>query len=260
MIYFAAGMPRSGSTLLQNILNQNPTIYATPTSGMASTLMSVRKFWEQIPENVAQDWVISEAQKENVLRAILYNYHTTGGKPHIIDKSRIWPSLIELIEILTSEKAKVLVTVRDMREILASWELLQRKYPTIHREIDNYTETVTIEQRLRFYTSSNHPIGIAYTRIKDAIQRGLRDRLYFVRFENLTTQPKTTLMGIYEFLGLPYFEHDFNNIQQTVVENDRVWGYPDLHTIRPVLTPVKSKWVEILGEAGKNYVVNWDAL
>ena len=31
-IFFNSSMPRSGSTLLQNILGNNPDIYSTPTS------------------------------------------------------------------------------------------------------------------------------------------------------------------------------------------------------------------------------------
>lgn len=31
-------MPRAGSTLLQNVMAQNPDIYATPTSGLCDVL------------------------------------------------------------------------------------------------------------------------------------------------------------------------------------------------------------------------------
>jgi len=34
-IYFINGMPRSGSTLLCNILAQNPEFHVTPTSGLS---------------------------------------------------------------------------------------------------------------------------------------------------------------------------------------------------------------------------------
>lgn len=44
-IYFLAGLPRSGSTLLANILAQNPSIYVTPTSGIVDMLVQVRNSW-----------------------------------------------------------------------------------------------------------------------------------------------------------------------------------------------------------------------
>jgi hypothetical protein len=37
-IFYNASLPRAGSTLLQNILMQNPEIYSTPTSGIIEFL------------------------------------------------------------------------------------------------------------------------------------------------------------------------------------------------------------------------------
>ena len=42
-IFFQSSMPRSGSTLLQNVLAQNPEIYATPTSGVLELVFSARQ-------------------------------------------------------------------------------------------------------------------------------------------------------------------------------------------------------------------------
>ena len=33
-IFYNSSLPRAGSTIIQNILAQNPTIYPTPTSGV----------------------------------------------------------------------------------------------------------------------------------------------------------------------------------------------------------------------------------
>ncbi len=33
-LFFQSSLPRAGSTMLQNILAQNPDVYATPTSGV----------------------------------------------------------------------------------------------------------------------------------------------------------------------------------------------------------------------------------
>lgn len=48
-------MPRSGSTLLQNILGNNPDIYATPTSGLIELLKEARKIYSSSPQFKAQD-------------------------------------------------------------------------------------------------------------------------------------------------------------------------------------------------------------
>jgi hypothetical protein len=41
---------------------------------------------------------------------------------------------------------------------------------------------------------------------------------------------------VYQYLEIPHFEHDFDNIQQITYEDDNVYGLSkDLHTIRPKL-------------------------
>ena len=39
--YFMAGLPRSGSTLLSSILNQNPKFYSGPSSPVLSTMYAI---------------------------------------------------------------------------------------------------------------------------------------------------------------------------------------------------------------------------
>ena len=54
-IYFQSSLPRAGSTLLQNILGQNPDFYVTPTSGVLELLYSAREQYSNSLEFKAQD-------------------------------------------------------------------------------------------------------------------------------------------------------------------------------------------------------------
>jgi len=54
-LFFQSSMPRSGSTLLQNILAQNPDIYATPTSGVLELVYGARANYTSSLEFKAQD-------------------------------------------------------------------------------------------------------------------------------------------------------------------------------------------------------------
>jgi hypothetical protein len=40
---------------------------------------------------------------------------------------------------------------------------------------------------------------------------------------------------VYDYLEIEPFTHDFSNIPQTAKEDDEVYGFSGLHTIRPVL-------------------------
>ena len=41
-LYFMAGLPRSGSTLLSSLLNQNPRFYSGPSSPVVGTMMQIQ--------------------------------------------------------------------------------------------------------------------------------------------------------------------------------------------------------------------------
>ena len=48
-IFYQGSMPRSGSTLFQNIMAQNPDFYATPTSGLCEALINLKiNVWNAI--------------------------------------------------------------------------------------------------------------------------------------------------------------------------------------------------------------------
>ena len=54
-IFFNSSLPRSGSTLLQNIMAQNPDFYVTPTSGVFELLYAAQANYRNSPEFKAQD-------------------------------------------------------------------------------------------------------------------------------------------------------------------------------------------------------------
>ena len=49
-IFYQSSLPRAGSTLLQNIIGQNPDFYVTPTSGVLDLVYGARNNFEEIPE------------------------------------------------------------------------------------------------------------------------------------------------------------------------------------------------------------------
>ncbi len=60
-IFYQSSLPRAGSTLLQNILAQNPDIYATPTSGCTTTQCLRMVYLPKMEETFMVDGLYSEA-------------------------------------------------------------------------------------------------------------------------------------------------------------------------------------------------------
>ena len=72
--------------------------------------------------------------------------------------------------------------------------------------------------------------------------------ILFVRFEDLTTNPEIELKKIYDYLEIPQYLHNFNNIEQLTQENDIIHGMFGNHTIQPKLEPVVNDFMEVLGK------------
>jgi sulfotransferase len=247
-IIFFNSLPRSGSTLLANILAQNPRFYATHTSGLVDVLYGLRNGWDSLIAHKAHP--LPNA-KRNVLRAILYAYYEDIPQPVVFDKSRGWVSHLEMVEELIGKKAKVLICIRDIPDILASLEKLNRDTSRLSQppgEGQNYFQFQSQPGRCEHWLDRNNILGTAYDRIVDVVQRGFRDRLHFVHFNQLTSQPVETLKKIYGFLGESYYEHNFQKIEQVTQEDDALHGYSNLHTIKSKLESKPSDAETILGE------------
>lgn len=245
-IHFVCGLPRSGSTLLCNLLAQHPDVHTTPTSACHETLFVLRNNWHNWVEHKAAKELADDKNLQRVLHATLHAYHDTD-KPVVIDKGRGWTSLLELAEFALGKEAKVLVPVRNIAQIVASMEKLHRK--AAHRRGDqgDYFDAQTVQGRANHVLSKDGVLGLAYNRLKDVAQRGLADRLLLVEFDALTKNPDEVMDEVWSFLGMESPEHNFEDVKQVTTEDDSVHGL-DLHTIRPKVEPVADDSATILGE------------
>src|SRR3954462_12519362 len=107
-LYFISGMPRAGSTILGNILAQNPRFHVTPTSGLLDVLLAMRTAFDQLPDFKAAP---NEAGKMAAVRGAMYGFFEPVNRPVIFDRNRAWLSELELAEVLLQREAKVLVCV-----------------------------------------------------------------------------------------------------------------------------------------------------
>lgn len=255
-IYFVAGLPRSGSTLMINVLRQNPNIFGAPVSSLCALIDAVFTGWDNIPAN--KEYPNDEAKKR-VIRSILQNYHKTDKKI-IFDKDIMWINKIGLLEDALQKEIKILCPVRNPAEILSSYEKMRRNNPS--KCILPENGKTTIASRCFHYAGPDGILGVSHALHKDAIVAGYLDKLLFVDYNNFCSTPKMQLKRIYDFFELPKFNHDINNIEQTEKYNDVVTGYVDLHKVRPQLEKQTVNCIEYLGlELYDQYnkQIFWDA-
>lgn len=242
-LYFVAGLPRSGSTLIINLLKQNPSIHGEAVSSLSSIFSSIHACWNDIEANKEY---ANEQAKINVLKGVLNNYHSHINKPIIFDKDRSWISKIGLLEAILEKQVKILCPVRNPAEILASFEKIRLNNPkTICLPDQTLRERSTIASRTYFYAGPEGCLGMAHAHTLDAVTGGYLNRLLFVDYNKFCNSPKYQMKRIYEFFELPEFTHDFENIKQD--EEYKFIGLPDLHKIKPTLEKTTINCVQYLG-------------
>lgn len=249
-------MPRSGSELLQVLFDQNPEIYGSPTSPLLEYWFGARANRNTVEAQSQPQALMDDAFFGFCKGGMEGYYSNITEKPIVLDKSRGWIAYYKFLESVIEAKPKMVCMVRDLREIFTSMEKVYRKTRHLPVGPDNPSamENITIEGRITHWERSQ-PIGLGLERLYDAKVQGYLQDVHIVRFEDLTTYPKATMQGIYEYLELPYFKHDFNNIIKSVEENDQAYGVYGDHKVKSKITSMPFTHNEIIGTALSDYLL-----
>jgi len=240
-IHYVAGLPRSGSTLLQNLLGQRPEHHVTPTSGLVDLVGVVRDGWPKNPSMRAQGLEAMRPRIERGLRGLIEGYYAPelAAGQIVWDKSRGWPQYLEVLDAAFGEPQRIVLVMRDVRAVCASFEKLHRKNPMLRHGIggDSFAAAQTTAGRAKLLLAPGGVVGIAVSRVRDLMQRGLGDRAVIVPYRHLVRGPQEILAALHDALGLPRFLYDPANVAQITHEDDDLHGWGDLHTIRAYVEP-----------------------
>lgn len=231
-IFFLSGLPRTGSTLLGSILNQNPDIHVSPTSPLYPLLVETNECFNRLDVQYTFD---KEMVSKRVYKEMIQAFYPDKRKqPIIFDKHRGWPKHIAAIREYIGEP-KIVCTIRPIIEIITSYLTLANndKDNFIDRHLSELGQEITDEARA-FLLWTDY-LGPVY----ETLCVGLNtepDSILLIEYEDIVYQPEKTLGKIYSFCSLSPFKHTFDNIENTCEESkDEAWGLKNLHTIRPEL-------------------------
>lgn len=252
MFQFVSGLPRSGTTLLMNLLGQNPAHHVGPTSGLIHLMRAVMDRWTECQEFQAQGLEIVRPMVLGAMRGLFTGFYSeplAQGKI-VFDKSRGWVHYIELVESILGRPIRVITMVRDIRAIAGSWEKIYRRRGIEYKptEDDTSVDMDTVEGRTRRILSPDQVTGRSIGRVRDALRR-CPDRLVIVPYDQFTADPLATMASIHRALDLPPFNYDPDNVVQMTHEDDNYLG-ADLHAIRAKIIPQPPEpWRSVLPDA-----------
>lgn len=240
-IHFISGLPRSGSTLLSALLNQNPKFQASmsgPVAGIVGALL------ENMSGKNEYSVFIDDDQREQIIRSVITSFYAKTKAETIFDTSRAWCARLPLIKTLYPQ-AKVIACVRQMPWIIDSVERIVQKNIFQPSSIFNYLSGGTVYSRADGVAGGDGMVGYAYNALKEAyFGAHATDRLMLVQYESLVRDPQRVLAAIYEFIGEKPFEHDFESVEFDASEFDKKAGTPGLHEVRSKV--IQSERVSIL--------------
>lgn len=191
--YFMAGLPRSGSTVLSAILNQNPRFYSGPSSPVLSTMYTVEN-------HLANDELFNGYPKPEQAQLIVSNvinqFYSDVENPVVIDKNRAWTVRVPYIEGYIGQQAKIICPVRDIDEILTSMIMMIRRNPYqegqprinfIDEQLVKLNIPLSDDNRCEYIAGPRGILGQSLNAIQEGFKQGFSDRIHFVEYKDLVT-------------------------------------------------------------------------
>lgn len=255
-MHIITGLPRSGSTLLCNILNQNPKFWATSTSVLPRLCANLVNSWStsvEVKGDLDKDREGTENRLARSMQAFCDAWHQReDGRTTIFDKSRGWVHHIMMIRKVYPD-CKILLTIRDLKEVFASIEKQHRKNP-LFDEAQN-PQMKTIMGRAQGMFSNQGIVGSPLNGIYDIINRKLD--ILPIKYEQLADRPVAMLKEIYEYIGKEPFEHDFNDIKNTATDPDAFYLHKYPHDgSGKVESPPLNAWEEFVSPQVVGHINN----
>jgi sulfotransferase len=225
-IHFCGGLPRSGSTLLMNILQQNSRIFTTGTCALYEILhdkILVKSRYSETFQAMSTD------QADKAMYGLIHGatrgwFEGLTDKPIVISKRHGWSSMFHLYP-----KSKFICLVRDLRDVVESFERVNSKTLSLHTYNDALTMTpaMHIHEKYKYYFNEANAFSVnlqkEVPRMMEVFQKS-PEKVLFVRYEDFTKDPIYILKKIYMFLNEEYFDHNLNHINQSeMFEHDHAY-------------------------------------
>lgn len=229
--HFISGLPRSGSTLLAALLRQNPDVAAgisSPVGGLFHAVHNAMGAWTETSVMLDDD------QRRRILGGLFDSYYADHrDKRLIVDTNRAWCARLPAIKRLFPD-AKVICCVRSVAWVMDSIERLTRAHPFRESKLwSNDSERSNVFTRVDALSQNDRFVGYSWSALKEAVYGEHASSLLLVDYDLLAAAPGKVMDLVYDFLGEPRFEHDFENVAFDAQAFDANLGLPGLHKVRP---------------------------
>lgn len=224
--HFITGLPRSGSTLITSILNQNPRFHSSITDPLATF---VKGTLETLVGEPGMKSEVPESRRKNLIAGMFDGFYKHIDKEVVFNTNRAWTYLTHQIKSVYP-KSKMIVCVRDVNWVLDSFEVAHNKNPLMYGTVTGGPGR-SVYERVDMLMTETGVVGFPYIGIKQAIVSSEKKNLMIVEYNDLCRDPESIMRTIYNFIDEPYYNHDFNNVERSWDEYDLEIGIK-MHDVR----------------------------
>ena len=256
--YFDCGLPRSGSTLLTALLNQNPKIHAGTLSPVFELMYYSRELLNKGEQAKAfpKPKVFQEIVTNNII-----NYYSDVKNEVVIDKCRAWPAHIDMLKKYVTNNPKLICTVRHPLDILASFITLFHKDGTLNFIDKAMTEqkiSITDDNRCHYMMNPGGIVWESMNALATAFRQKQQHHIHFIQYDDLVSNPSHEIAKLHGFLELDPFVYKFDNIVAKNREKDEVYGLVTMHEVRKSINKISKPYQEVLSTDVINKYINYD--
>lgn len=241
-IHFISGMQRSGSSLLETLLNQNPDMFAAPSSALFKLYSRLITTYQE-PENVQYN---RDFHLNDVYKNIAQIFYARYNQNIIFDKNANWvsPYGIETIRNFIDIEPRIICPVRNVTDVLASWShIIDSSELNKDNMLDAAVKETTFpdkpmpDRRADFLMKPDNDIYNIINWMAYASSSDNAKFIHFVDYDDLCENPQKELDKIYDFLGIKRFKnHYFTEIEDgRDISSQSIYGIKNLYKVHSTI-------------------------
>lgn len=239
-VLYVAGLPRSGSTLLCQLLSTHTSVYSP---GHSSPLFqALGRLRHDLSDNdflLAQldvDFERAYARLFRAFRGFVNGWFAEAEEPWVVDKNRGWLAQVGLLSQLDPD-FRMVVCIREPGQILGSIEAQHERtvlldFPDHIAHLSRYARAAQMFGRDGVVGGPLHAIES----LRDEPPT-IQQRLFYVVYEHLMADPVAVMAALQQWLGLPVEPFDPTDLPVRPHESDSYYRFKYPHATRASIDP-----------------------
>jgi sulfotransferase len=175
----------------------------------------------------------NDARRQAILKGMFQGYYAELPPVRVVfDTNRTWTARISLLGALYPH-SRVICCVRDIGWIIDSIERQLRKNPLQFSRVFDYKPGASVYTRTGILMDMEKGlIGLPLSSLREAWFSDEAKRLIVIDYDRLASEPESVLRRLYQELGEPWFNHDFDHVSHDEPDYDDLLGMPGMHKVR----------------------------